>query len=353
MMEPAGPGAASINTMWWVLLAVLTVVFLIVMAAMGVALFHRRDPPEPGAGRSGADGPEVERRRVVVVLTAGAFIPIVILTGIFVYTMIVLAEVGPSNPEGALTVEVTGKQFWWDVTYMLPTGDTVRTANEIHIPVGERVTLLLESDDVIHSLWVPKLHGKTDMIPGRTNEMWLQADEPGVYRGQCAEYCGEQHTWMALLVVAEPEAEFRAWLQRQRRPAAPVPPAWDPAAEAMSEPGPEMTPADSAVARRRNERIRSGREVYLDPEHRCTACHVIRGVGNGAPGPADQLMAGPDLTHVASRRMLAAGLLEMNRGNMAGWVANPQVLKPGNLMPRIPLEPDELNALVDYLMSLQ
>jgi cytochrome c oxidase subunit 2 len=349
MMEPAGPGAATINTMWWVLLAVLTAVFVVVMAALGYALFRRRPPVDADV----SEGDGAERRRAAAVVWAGAGVPAVILAGIFAYTMTTLDAIGPSATDGDLTIAVTGKQFWWDVTYHLPGGDTVRTANEIHVPVGRRVTLLLESDNVIHSLWIPRLHGKTDMIPGRTTEMWLQADEPGVYRGQCAEYCGVQHAWMALELVAEPDSAFRAWMARQRRPAAPVAPAADPAADSMDPAGPAVTDSMREAGSARNARIRRGREVFMDPEHRCAECHTIRGesVREGSPGPRPT--DGPDLTHVAGRRRLAGGLLETNRGNLAGWLANPQVLKPGNLMPRIPLEPDELTALVDYLMSLR
>ena len=337
MLDPAGPGAASIETMWWVLFWVCTAVFLLVMVALGLALFRRRHDrggAPAGEAASEPDGPGAERRRVAWVLVAGAAIPAVILVGIFGYTMVVLDEIGPSDPRGDLTVVVTGKQYWWDVRYPLPGGDTVVTANEIHIPVGRRVEILLRSDDVIHSLWVPKLHGKTDMIPGRTNEMWLQADEPGIYRGQCAEYCGQQHTWMALFVVAESEDEFREWLARQQRP---------------------------ATGLATDARVRLGREVFLAPENRCADCHVVRGDTDvagltepGAPGePPGRTAEGPDLTHVASRLSLGAGVLTMNRGNMGGWITNPQVIKPGNLMPRVPLEPEEMNALLEYLMSLR
>jgi cytochrome c oxidase subunit 2 len=350
MIEPAGPGAAAIAVMWWVLLAVMTVVFVLVITALGIAMFRRHDDAHPTAPGTGSAARE--RRRVVAVLVAGAGIPALILVGIFGYTVAMLDAVGPSTPAGELTVVVTGKQFWWDVRYTLPGGDTVRTANEIHVPVGGRVTLLLESDDVIHSLWIPRLHGKTDMIPGRTNEMWIEADQPGVYRGQCAEYCGAQHAWMALLVVAEPEREFRAWLERQRRPAAPLPPPPG-ASEELAEPGPPVPAGDSVATVERAARLRQGRDVYLDPEHRCTSCHVIRGVNQRVVSPGERQVDGPDLTHMASRRVMAGGRLRTNRGNMGGWLANPQVLKPGNLMPRIPLEPAELNALVDYMMSLR
>lgn len=364
MLDPAGPGAAAIESMWWVLFWVCTAVFVLVMAALAMALVRARQ--RRGAERSEeVDTPGTERRRVVWVLVAGAAIPAVILAGIFVYTMVILGRLAPSEPNGDLTVIVTGKQYWWEVLYPLPGGDTVVTANEIHIPAGRRIALRLESDDVIHSLWIPRLHGKTDMIPGRTNEAWLLADEPGVYRGQCAEYCGQQHTWMALLVVAQPEEEFLGWLARQRRPAAAVAPPPNPVDEAMDHPPPPGIP-DSvrAAVLARNARIRRGREVFLEPANRCASCHVIRGVTEPARGavlspeeapgdPPGRTAEGPDLTHVASRRTLAAGRLAMNRGNMGGWIANPQVLKPGNLMPRVPLEPEDMNALLEYLMSLQ
>lgn len=377
MLEPAGPGAAAIAEMWWVLLAICTAVFVVVMAALTVALWQARSRTGQPAAMDRAEDHRGERRRVLWVLIAGAAVPAVILIGIFVYTMVVLERIGPSSDgRGAsawggagaeLTVEITGKQYWWEVRYRTEGGDPVVTANEIHIPVGRRVRLLLESDDVIHSLWVPQLHGKTDMIPGRTTEAWLLADEPGVYRGQCAEYCGVQHTWMALHVVAEPEAEFRSWLRRQARPAPAPAPAPDPAEIAMDHAAPPVPDSLRDAVLARAERIRRGREVFFDPAKRCADCHVIRGENDdprrleegtlqpgAAPGdPPGRTAEGPDLTHVASRRALAAGLLPMTRGNMAGWIANPQVLKPGNLMPRVPLEPEEMNALLEYLMSLR
>ena len=361
-LSPAGPGAAAIESMWWVLFWVCAVVFLLVMVALALAILRSRRAAAEGA--SGADGPGAERRRVVWVLVAGAAVPAVILIGIFVYTMVVLDRIGPSAGAGDLTVLVTGKQYWWEIRYALPDGDTVVTANELHIPVGKRVDLLLRSDDVIHSLWVPQLHGKTDMIPGRTNRAWLVADEAGVYRGQCAEYCGQQHTWMALFVVAQEEEAFRGWLARQRRPAAPVAPESSGDDTAMDHRAPALPDSVAAGGLAENARIRRGRAVFMDPANRCTSCHVIRGENDArtgvvlgpeeAPGePPGRTAEGPDLTHVASRLSLAGGLLTMNRGNMGGWISNPQVLKPGNLMPRVPLEPEEMNALLDYLMSLQ
>jgi cytochrome c oxidase subunit 2 len=191
----------------------------------------------------------------------------------------------------------------------------VTTANEIHIPVGRPVRFEVVAGDVIHSFWIPELAGKTDLIPGQRNVMWLEADHPGVYRGQCAEYCGMQHSKMAMSVVADPPAAFGAWLARQRLPAA--------------------SPSDPDMV--------AGEAVFTTSA--CALCHTIRGT------PA-RGRVGPDLTHLASRRMIAAGTLPNTRGYLAGWIANPQALKPGNVMPAVPLRPTELQVLITYLQSL-
>jgi cytochrome c oxidase subunit 2 len=184
------------------------------------------------------------------------------------------------------------------------------------------VRLVLRSGDVIHSFWIPQLMGKLDMTPGREDETWVQADQPGVYRGQCTELCGLQHAHMAFVVVASEPAQFATWLQSQRSPAA--------------------EPAD-LLARR-------GAQVFARAG--CIACHTVRyGQGSAVGGQAGP--PGPDLTHVASRRTLAAGMLENNRGNLSGWIANPQALKPGNHMPVIPLDGESLLAVVAYLESLK
>jgi cytochrome c oxidase subunit 2 len=189
------------------------------------------------------------------------------------------------------------------------------TANEIHIPVGAPVRVRLRAADVIHSFWVPSLAGKLDLIPGKTNETWLQAERAGVYRGQCAEYCGLQHARMALLIIAQPPSEFDAWLHAQRRPAA--------------------TPTDPVAA--------WGMELFA---RNCAGCHAVQ----GAPFYG---RTGPDLTHLASRRTLASGMLDNVRGALAGWIANPQVLKPGTRMPHLALAAEDLHALVRYLEGLR
>jgi cytochrome c oxidase subunit 2 len=216
-----------------------------------------------------------------------------------------------------LAVTLVGHQWWWEVQYHDSVAShRLTTANEIHIPVGRPVLVTLESHDVIHSFWVPRLHGKRDLIPGYTNRIWLRADRPGAYRGQCAEFCGQQHANMALWVVAEPQAQFDAWYRAQLLPAA--------------------APADST-------RI-AGQKAFLGGS--CVMCHTIRGTPTGGRN-------GPDLTHLGSRRTLAAGTLPNTPGHLGGWVVDPQGIKPGTTMPPNNLRPDELRALIAYLEGLK
>ena len=214
----------------------------------------------------------------------------------------------PIEP-GALRIEVTGEQWWWRVRYLDAQGaPDFETANEIRIPAGRPVLLELKSADVIHSFWVPSLAGKLDMVPGRTNRLRLLASRPGEYRGQCAEYCGGPHAFMALFVVAEEAAQFERWAEGQRKPAA--------AANA------------------------------LFTAH-CGSCHTVR--GTQAAGAL-----GPDLTHVGSRLSIGAGLLPNNAGALAGWIASSQHLKPGNLMPSFRhFSGEELRAMASYLQTLK
>ncbi|MBW3634141.1 MAG: cytochrome c oxidase subunit II [Chloroflexi bacterium] len=306
VLDPAGPRAARIAELWWVMFALGIAVFVVVMGLLLVAIFR---------GKRGSDteerGPFTGTGFVAL---GGAVIPFLILMIVFgatLWTLIALAE--PEGPPG-LTIEVAGHQFWWEVRY--PDQDVV-TANEIHIPTGQPVELKLIGADVIHSLWVPQLSGKLDLIPGKTNTLWLEADEPGEYRGQCAEFCGIQHAHMAFLVIAQPPNEFAEWLDAQREPS--------------DEPAP-----DSVVER--------GEQIFLGSA--CVYCHTVR--GTNASGEL-----GPDLTHLASRRTLAAGTLENNLGNLAGWIVDPQSIKPGNKMPATNLGSEELQDLLAYLMSLR
>jgi cytochrome c oxidase subunit 2 len=244
-------------------------------------------------------------------------IPALILVPLLFWTMRTLAALDPEQRRPDLVVEVTGKQWWWEARYRdsRPSRNFV-TANEVHIPVGRRVELRLTSTDVIHSFWVPQLQGKTDLIPGRENVTWIEASRPGIYRGRCAEYCGHQHANMGFLVVAQSPEEYEAWAARQRRPAA--------------------EPGDSIG--------RVGRQAFL--ESACALCHAVRGTPAGGN-------AGPDLTHVAGRRTLAAALLPNTPGHLGGWITNPQALKPGSRMPRVPLSPEAFQHIHQYIQTLK
>lgn len=350
-LAPAGPDALTIFRMHWVLVSLASAVALAVIGATILALVRRREPrgvrpplplsPSVPEQRSGPSAPErlagtehgagigtgdstieletgaSDRGAVRWILGGGAVFPSVVLVGLFVYVMVVLREVDRPAPAGALTVDVIGRQYWWEIHYYDGHGEhLLETANEIHIPAGTPVRVRLRAADVIHSFWVPRLAGKLDMIPGRTNEFSIEATSPGTYRGQCAEYCGVQHAKMAMLVVAEDTADFQAWLASQAAGAA--------------------EPADS-IARR-------GREVFLASD--CSTCHAIR----GTPADAD---TGPDLTHVASRLTLAGLAIPNTRGHLGGWLANPQAIKPGANMPAVPLDRSSYDAVLHYLSTLR
>jgi cytochrome c oxidase subunit 2 len=307
---PAGPQAQLLDRLGDLMYGIATVVFVLVVAALLMAVFRRRRADEQ------AEDPARERRMTMAVAVA---------VGATVATLVVVLflsfgsgrELTGTAPPDALQVRVTGRQWFWDVEYR----DSVpsrwaTTANEIHVPVGRPVVFQLRSPDVIHSFWVPSLGVKRDMIPGQETSIWFQADTPGVYRGQCAEFCGYQHAKMAFLVVAEPPDRFAAWLERQRDTA--------------------RTPADS-LARR-------GEEVFLASS--CVMCHAVGGTPAGS-------RVGPNLTHLAGRRTIAAGTLPNTRGHLAGWIVDPQQIKPGVRMPPNALSPQDLQALLAYLESLE
>ncbi|HEX8211555.1 MAG TPA: cytochrome c oxidase subunit II [Longimicrobium sp.] len=308
--HPVGPQAERISDMIWFLTWLGTAVFVVVVGFLFYALWRGKQREESAAG------PEAERRMAWWVggsVAATTAILLVLLVYNF-YTGRALAAFADSS---AMTIRVTGHQWWWSVEYQDPLySRRVSTANEIHIPVGRKVRLEVQSRDVIHSFWAPNLHGKIDLIPGYGGTTYFSADEPGVYSGRCAEFCGLQHAKMNFLVIAEPPDRFAAWYEAQLRSAPP--------------------PADSVQQK--------GQQVFLSKQ--CAMCHTIRGT------PANSRI-GPDLTHLASRRTLASGAIPNTRGHLAGWVLDPQRIKPGTRMPPNQLAGDELQALLDYLESLK
>lgn len=324
-----GPRADPATALMWglIVLSLAVVAIITVLVILGVLVRRRRGHAEAMAAlpaERGAGG--------LAWFYVGMPLTVVALVGTLVWTVAVLAAVDSPAVKPRLTIEVTGHQWWWEARYLSANpSETFATANEIHIPTGEPVLIKLVGADVIHSFWIPALTGKTDTIPGQTNIAWLQTGRPGVYHGQCAEFCGVQHAHMGLDVVAQSPAAFEAWRQGQLQPAsAPVTP-------------PQVL----------------GQDLFV--EH-CGACHAIRGTDSQdtAPdfaGPVSLASAGgvvgPDLTHLMSRSSLAAGTVPNTVGGLSGWIANPQALKPGAQMPATYLSGSQLSSVVSYLETLR
>lgn len=322
ILNPAGEHADGVYVLWLWLLGLGTAVWIAVVAILVVAVMRRRRGSEDQTAE-GSDGraAATRGRPVAAVAVAGAAVPALIITGVAAYAVIVQRDIDVSGDDARPLVEVVGHQYWWEVVYP---EEGVVSANEIHLPVGERVRVDVASDDVIHSFWVPELAGKIDMIPGTSNSLWLEAREPGVYWGQCAEYCGAQHARMRFVVVAHEPAEFDAWLAHNAQ----APAAADPGQDGDDE---------SLVAR--------GRDVFMSSS--CVYCHAI----DGTPAVGRE---GPDLTHFASRHTLAAGTRPNDAENLSAWILDPQSIKPGALMPGTDIDdPEELAALIAYLESLE
>ena len=309
-LTSAGARANMILPLTWGVLIISILVCVIVCGLLTAAIFRRRQVDRPGGdARSLLRRPHGGLTWVYI----GVGISTIVLVATTVWTMKTIADVVSPPREAKLTIEVTGHQWWWEARYLSDKPSEIfTTANEIHIPAGEPVRFKLIGGDVIHSFWVPSLAGKTDTIPGQTNITWLQADRPGIYRGQCTEYCGKQHANMAFFVVAEPAQQFEEWRQKQILPAAP--------------------PPDLAL-------------LVAAFQTRCGVCHTVRGTPAGGK-------VGPDLTHVMSRGTIAAGTLPNTPGHLTGWIANPQGIKPGNLMPQIDMSGADLNAIRSFLQTL-
>ena len=305
-----GQAGLIMGWLWNPMFAMAVVTFVLVIGALALALFRRRAADEaslePGRQRSLA--------RVVGVAVGATSLVLFVCLGLDIAVgRAITANPGKQAPQ----IRVTGHQWWWEVHYRDSVAQRwVTTANEIHVPVGQTVAIELRSTDVIHSFWPPSLTGKRDLIPGNENTLWLRADSSGVFRGQCAEYCGHQHAKMAFEVIAEPADSFARWLAAQRDTA--------------------KTPTSPMTQR--------GQEVFLGST--CVMCHAIGGTPAGS-------RVGPDLTHVASRRTIAAGTLRNTPGNLTGWIADPQAFKPGAKMPPSELSSAELAALVAYLETLR
>ncbi len=312
MLNPHSHAATDLANLFWVMAAVAFGGLAFVTGLLVLAWVRRgrrgfgadTDEPHPG-----------ERAGWWMVLGMGVVFPIAVVTALFIVSdgLIIHVTEAPAASKTAMTIEAIGHQWYWEFRYP---GAKAVTADEMHIPVGTRINLVATTADVIHSFWVPELNRKIDTIPGQRNRILLYANQAGVYRGQCAEFCGLQHAHMSMLVFAQPIPQFQAWLKKQAAPA---------------------SAPTSALAQR-------GEHVFVDGP--CASCHAIR--GTSATG-----FVGPDLTHLASRTTLAGVTIPNRRGDLANWIVNSQHIKPGSEMPDLRLAGPQLQALLAYLESLK
>jgi cytochrome c oxidase subunit 2 len=314
-LRPAGIQAEHFLDLWRLTLGVCAVVFAAVLIAFLVALWRapRSDAATP-ANLSSLQRPESRVHRKIVWAIGVSIVLLFVLLMADVMNDRKLSQLPLAD---GIHIELTGHQWWWEARYTDPdVSRSFTTANELHVPVGRPVILTLKSGDVIHTFWVPNLQGKRDLIPGRTATIRFRADRPGVFRGQCAEFCGLEHAMMALNIVAHPSPEYEAWAEAQRQPAPPP----------------------------NNPQTIRGREVFLSTT--CVMCHTVQGTtANGR--------VGPDLTHFASRLTIGAGTLPNTKGHLAGWIVDPKAIKPGVNMPANPLPPADLQALLAWMETLK
>jgi cytochrome c oxidase subunit II len=305
-LDPHSHAQRSIVHLWWAMFAVACIGFALVGALLTLGWLRRRS--------AAIESEEGERRGTFLVVALGIAMPIVVLSALFVWSdiFVIKSTAAPTPGSTSLTIDVIGHQWWWEVRYP---GTPAVTANEIHIPVRTRVQVVGTADDVIHSLWVPELNRKIDLIPGRTNRLLLDADSPGVYSGQCSEFCGLQHAHMTVSVVAQTQPAFHAWLANMSRP----------------------TRAPTTAAEQ------AGLATFLGES--CADCHSLR--GTNAHGDV-----APDLTHLATRKGLAALTIPNRPAELRAWIKNPQAIKPGAKMPAVPLTNRQLDDLTAYLSSL-
>jgi cytochrome c oxidase subunit 2 len=325
-LDAAGPGAGHIQGLWWIFFYVSAAVWFLVVVVLTVGVLRAKQRKFPSDSLAGAPGdlvvskvePQSGRERRLGGIVAGATaLTVIILFALLVSSFFTGRAISVAPELLVDNIEVIGHQWWWEIRYNDATPANIfTTANEIHIPVGRPVQLKLVSRDVIHSFWVPNLHGKKDLIPGHDSVLVLQADRPGLFRGQCAEYCGLQHAHMSLVVIAEPPDQFDNWLSGQRQDG--------------------IQPASESEKR--------GQQVFLSSP--CITCHTIAGTPAGAK-------VAPDLTHIGTRQTIAAGTLPNTRTDLGRWVVNSQSVKPGNKMPPNSIGSEDLESLLDYLQSLK
>jgi len=302
---PVTPQGRAISDLFVVTLVLSALVFLLVVGVLAYVLVRFRERPNDAEPRQIHGNTRLEIGWTIA--------PVLLLVVLFFMTIQTQRAVEAEAP-GALRVRVIGHQWWWE--YQYPDLGLI-TANELHLPVGRPLRLELEGADVIHSYWVPQLGWKKDTIPGKTNDIWVQFDQAGVYDGACTEYCGAQHAWMRVRLVAEPADQFDAWAEQQRRP----------------------SPAPA------NDTLRRGQAVFL--QNTCVNCHAVAGTLANA-------RVGPDLSHFGSRTTIGSGVLENTPENLRRWLAEVQRVKPGALMPNYNTLPDDdMRALVDYLEGLK
>jgi cytochrome c oxidase subunit 2 len=301
-LAPAGEGAERLANLFWAMFAGAVVIWALVV---GTAVHASRVRP----------GRHSERIAGALVLGGGVAFSTVVLTGLLIYGLVLMPDL--RAPGDGLKIAVSGEQWWWRVRYLPPGGEPVESANEVRLPVGQRVELELTSPDVIHSFWIPPLGGKVDMIPGRVTRLVLEPTRTGEFRGACAEFCGTSHALMAFSVVVLEEAAFEDWLAHE-------------AAAAAAQGSPAAT---------------LGQELFLQVG--CGGCHTVRGT------EADGVI-GPDLTHVASRATLGAGTLPNTFDALVRWIAHTEAVKPGVRMPSFGALPDEhVAAIAAYLEGLE
>ena len=315
-LDSAGVQSGRIESLWWIFFWITAVIYLIVMAVLAVAIFRRKKADEKTAPETKPDA--VREQWTANIIKGAVGVSVIILFTLMILSFRTGTAINTLSAERSpIEIQITGNQWWWDVEYRDPIPSmNIRTANELHLPAGRPVKLTLQSLDVIHSFWLPNMHGKMDLIPGYKSTFFFRPDEIGTFFGQCAEFCGYQHAKMRLVVFVESQEDYEKWAAAQRA----IPP----------------PPTDPVQQR--------GQQIFLRSV--CTQCHAVAGTTANA-------RVGPDLTHVSSRHFIAAASLRNVRDHLATWITDPQSIKPGVRMPMNNYTEEDLNALVTYIENLK